>query len=46
MKLMKTHPEANRFFQKDLGYALDFAGRVGLDLPLAKLASQLNYSPP
>jgi 3-hydroxyisobutyrate dehydrogenase-like beta-hydroxyacid dehydrogenase len=47
MKLMKEHPEENRtLFHKDLEYALDFASQFGLDLPLTKLASQLDYSEP
>jgi 3-hydroxyisobutyrate dehydrogenase-like beta-hydroxyacid dehydrogenase len=36
-KLMKEHPEMNRTRTKDLEYALDFASRIGLDLPLTRL---------
>lgn len=36
-RLMKEHPEMNKTRTKDLEYALDFASRAGLDLPLAKL---------
>ncbi len=39
-KLMKEYPEMNRTRTKDLEYALDFASRIGLDLPLTRLASQ------
>jgi 3-hydroxyisobutyrate dehydrogenase-like beta-hydroxyacid dehydrogenase len=39
-KLRKEHPEQNIIYRKDLQYALDFANRNGLDLPLTKAASQ------
>jgi 3-hydroxyisobutyrate dehydrogenase-like beta-hydroxyacid dehydrogenase len=46
MKLIKEHPEMNELFRKDLEYAVEFASQIGLEVPLAKLASQLEYSSP
>jgi 3-hydroxyisobutyrate dehydrogenase-like beta-hydroxyacid dehydrogenase len=43
-KLMKEHPEMNKTRTKDLEYALDYASRIGLDLPLTRLVLQLTYS--
>jgi 3-hydroxyisobutyrate dehydrogenase-like beta-hydroxyacid dehydrogenase len=45
VKLGKEHPEMNRTYRKDLQYALDFASRMGLDLPLTKVASRQFNSP-
>jgi 3-hydroxyisobutyrate dehydrogenase len=36
-KLMKETPGMNKTRTKDLEYALDFANRIGLDLPLTRL---------
>lgn len=42
-KLGEEHPEQNRTYHKDLEYALDYASRIGLDLPLTRLVLQLYY---
>ena len=40
-KIMSEHPEMFETARKDLAYAIDFASQVGLDVPLASLASRL-----
>jgi 2-hydroxy-3-oxopropionate reductase len=46
MNLFNTYPDINKRAHKDLEYALDFAHRIGLHLPLAELASQTQFSAP
>jgi 3-hydroxyisobutyrate dehydrogenase-like beta-hydroxyacid dehydrogenase len=43
-KLSQEHPQQSRAYQKDLEYAIEYASRIGLDLPLTKLALMIRRS--